>query len=173
MPRLSIQNHVYHFSSTSLMGRTSRPPVSSWLVRQRNRRSSCRLYCPTSSECCSCRSYHSSDTEEQRRSQCLRWHSLRPIQQTTHLEKANRVIRNSCLRIFRCKNKVITVVLHPPEHVAATDDVVEQEADEHPGHIVDWRCRRHPGNGRKGDWKIDVLQKGHPIFLVQSPLDKG
>ena len=68
---------------------------------------------------------------------------------------------------------VITVVLHPPEHVATTDDVVEQEADEHPRHEVDRRCRRYPGYRGKEDRDVEVLQKRHPIFLVQSPLDKG
>ena len=64
------------------------------------------------------------------------------------------------------KKKVITVVLHPPEHVAATDDVVEQEADEGPGHVVDRCCRRNDAYRGKEDREVEVLQKFYAEFFV-------
>ena len=55
------------------------------------------------------------------------------------------------------QRKLITVVLQPPEHVAATDDVVEQEADEYPRYVVDRGCRRHDVEAGKDDREVEVL----------------
>ena len=67
--------------------------------------------------------------------------------------------------------KVPTVVLQPPEDVAATDHVVEQEANEHPRHVVEWR-RRWNGDGIKYDREVDILEKRPLELLVTHPLDK-
>jgi hypothetical protein len=68
--------------------------------------------------------------------------------------------------------KVPTVVLQPPEDVAATDHVVEQEANEHPTHVVEWRRRWNAVDGTKDDWEVDILEKRQLELLVTYPLDK-
>jgi kynurenine formamidase len=56
--------------------------------------------------------------------------------------------------------------------VAATDDVVEQEADEHPGYVVHRRQGWHIAYASEYDREVEVLKKRHLKFLVESPLDK-
>ena len=68
--------------------------------------------------------------------------------------------------------KAPTVVLQPPEDVAATDDVVEQEANEHPRHVVEWRRRWNGGGGTKYEWEVDILEKCQLERLVTRPLDE-
>ena len=68
--------------------------------------------------------------------------------------------------------KVPTVVLQPPEDVAATDHVVEQEANEHPRHVVEWRRRWNSGDGTKDEWEVDILETRQLELLVTRPLDE-
>ena len=70
-----------------------------------------------------------------------------------------------------CKVK-LTVVFAPPAKAALTDDIVEDEADEHPGCIVDWRRRRQKAGTGKDDREIEVLETVHLELLVQYPLDR-
>ena len=67
---------------------------------------------------------------------------------------------------------VPTVVLQPPEDVAATDHVVEQEANEHPRYVVEWCHRWNIGDRTKDEWEVDILEKGQLELLVTRPLDK-
>jgi len=67
-------------------------------------------------------------------------------------------------------NVQLTVVFAPPAEAAPTDDMVEDEADEHPGCIVDRRRRRNVGIG-KDEREIEVLETVHLEFLVHYPLD--
>jgi hypothetical protein len=56
--------------------------------------------------------------------------------------------------------------------VVTADNVVEQEADEHPRHIVQ-RCRRwHIADTIENDREVEVPKKRHLKLLVESPLDK-
>ena len=64
----------------------------------------------------------------------------------------------------------LTVVFAPPADAAPTDDMVEDEAGEHPGCIVDRRRRRNVGIG-KDEREIEVLETVHLELLVQDPLD--
>ena len=65
----------------------------------------------------------------------------------------------------------LTVVFAPPAEAALTDDIIEDEADEHPGCIVDQRRRRQKAGTGKDDWEIEVLETVHLELLVQYPLD--
>jgi hypothetical protein len=56
--------------------------------------------------------------------------------------------------------------------VAVPDNVVEQEADEHPGHIVQ-RCPRWNGpRATEDDREVEIPKKRHLILLLDGPLDK-
>ena len=56
--------------------------------------------------------------------------------------------------------------------MAATDNVVEQEADKHPRHVVQRRRRWHMTDASEDDREVEVPKKRHLKFLVESPLDK-
>jgi hypothetical protein len=58
--------------------------------------------------------------------------------------------------------------------VAATDDVVEQEADENPSHVVQRRRKtpRRVTDATKDNREVEVLEKRQVKLLVESPLDK-
>ena len=64
-----------------------------------------------------------------------------------------------------------TVVFAPPGGAAPTDDIVEDEADEHPGCIVDRRRRRQKAGTGKDEREIEVLETVHLEFIVHYPLD--
>jgi hypothetical protein len=55
--------------------------------------------------------------------------------------------------------------------VPATDDVVEQEADQYESHVVQ-RRGWHIADATKHDREVDVPKKRHLKLLVESPLDK-
>jgi hypothetical protein len=65
----------------------------------------------------------------------------------------------------------LTVVFAPPAEAAPTDDIVEDEADDHPGCIVDRRRRRQRASTAKDEREIEVLETVHLEFLVHHPLD--
>ena len=65
----------------------------------------------------------------------------------------------------------LTVVFAPPAEAAPTDDIVEDEADDHPGCIVDRRRRRQLEDTGKDDREIEVLETVHLELLVHYPLD--
>jgi hypothetical protein len=56
--------------------------------------------------------------------------------------------------------------------VAATDNVVEQEADKHPRYVVQRRRRWHVHGASEDDWEVEVPKKRYLKLLVESPLDK-
>jgi hypothetical protein len=55
--------------------------------------------------------------------------------------------------------------------VATTDNVVEHEADEHPGHVVQRRRNRNEPNATEDDWEVEIPQKRLLIRPLESPLD--
>jgi hypothetical protein len=67
--------------------------------------------------------------------------------------------------------KRLTVVLGPPVKVAATDDIIKDETDEHPERKVEGRRGRHGARGGEEERKIDVLEEADPELLVQNPLE--
>jgi len=66
----------------------------------------------------------------------------------------------------------LTVVFAPPVEAAPTDDIVEDEADEYPGYIVDHRPRSQSGGTTKDEREIEVLEPVYLEFLVHYPLDR-
>jgi hypothetical protein len=56
--------------------------------------------------------------------------------------------------------------------VAATDNVVEHEADAHPRYVVQRRRRRNEVDATKEYREIEIPKETHLIFLLESPLDK-
>jgi hypothetical protein len=56
--------------------------------------------------------------------------------------------------------------------VAVTDDVVEQEANKQPRHVVQRRCKRYRARDSEDERKVEVLEKRHLKLLEESPLDK-
>jgi hypothetical protein len=54
----------------------------------------------------------------------------------------------------------------------ATDNVIENEADEHPRHIIKWRCRWNEANGAENDREVEILEKRQLKLLVENPLDE-
>ena len=56
--------------------------------------------------------------------------------------------------------------------MTATDDVVEQEADEHPRHKVQRRRRRQGARTAEDNGEIEVLEETNSKLLVQSPLEE-
>jgi hypothetical protein len=66
--------------------------------------------------------------------------------------------------------KRLTVVLCPPVKVASTDDIVEDKADEHRGHVV--KGGRDVERDGEDNWEIDVLEETCPELLVQYPLEQ-
>jgi hypothetical protein len=72
---------------------------------------------------------------------------------------------------MKYKNRLLTIVPGPPAEVTPTDSVVEDEADENPGHVVE-RCRRgNSSRTRKDDREVEVFEEVHPEPLVHYPLD--
>lgn len=65
-----------------------------------------------------------------------------------------------------------TIVLGPPAKVAPTDDIVEDKADEHPGHKVERRRRRQATRAGEDDWESDVFEEIDLELLVQDPLNQ-
>jgi hypothetical protein len=55
--------------------------------------------------------------------------------------------------------------------VAPTNDVVEHEADENPGHIVERRRGRQVARAREDEREIEVLEELHLELLLERPLD--
>jgi hypothetical protein len=68
--------------------------------------------------------------------------------------------------------KRLTVVLCPPVKVASTDDIVEDKANEEPGHVVKGGRRRYGGRAAEGDWEINILEEIYTELLVQYPLEQ-
>jgi len=68
--------------------------------------------------------------------------------------------------------KRLTVVLGPPVKVASLDDIVEDKADECPGHVVKGSRRKHVDRATEGDWEINVLEETYSELLVQYPLEQ-
>jgi hypothetical protein len=57
--------------------------------------------------------------------------------------------------------------------VAATDNVVEHKADEHPNHVVQRRRNRCEGGATEGDWEVEIPKKRLLILPLESPLNDG
>lgn len=72
----------------------------------------------------------------------------------------------------RNKKKTRTVVFGPPAKVSPADDVVEDKADEHPGHKVERRRGRQRARAHKDDREAEVLEEIDLELLVQYPLDE-
>ena len=75
----------------------------------------------------------------------------------------------------RQKNKTTqphhkAIVLCPPVKVASTDYTVEDEADEHCGHVVNGGRGRHEAIAVEGNCEIDLLEETYSELLVQYPL---
>ena len=68
--------------------------------------------------------------------------------------------------------KRLTVVLCPPVEVASTDDIVEDEADQHREYEVKGSRRRHCAHATEGHWEIDVFEETRPELLLQYPLEQ-
>jgi poly(3-hydroxybutyrate) depolymerase len=64
-----------------------------------------------------------------------------------------------------------TVIPGPQFEVAATDNIVEQEANENPRHEVDRCCGWHPSHREEKQGEIQISQESDPEALVQYPLD--
>ena len=56
--------------------------------------------------------------------------------------------------------------------MAPTNDIVNDEADEHGGYVIKGCRRRHGASGAEGDWEIDVLEEIYFELLVQYPLEQ-
>jgi hypothetical protein len=56
--------------------------------------------------------------------------------------------------------------------VAPTDDVVEDKADNHPGHVVKGCRGRYEGRSGEDEREVDILEKIDLEFLVQNPLEQ-
>jgi hypothetical protein len=56
--------------------------------------------------------------------------------------------------------------------VAVPDNVVEQEADGHPGHIVQRRRRWNRSDATEDDREVEKPKKSHLTLLLDGPLDK-
>ena len=54
--------------------------------------------------------------------------------------------------------------------MAPTDDVIEDEADQHPGHKVERGRWRHRARTREDDRKVEVLEDADLVPLLQNPL---
>ena len=54
--------------------------------------------------------------------------------------------------------------------MAPTDYIVEDEADEPRGHVVNMGRGRHEAHVVEGDWEIDILEETYSELLVQYPL---
>ena len=54
---------------------------------------------------------------------------------------------------------VLTVVLCPPGEVAAADDIVEDKADDRPGHVVERRRGRDETGAAEDDGEVDVFEE--------------
>ena len=54
--------------------------------------------------------------------------------------------------------------------MAPTDDVVEDEADDSPGHVVQRRSRRNETSTAEDDRPVEVLENNVVILLLQEPL---
>ena len=55
--------------------------------------------------------------------------------------------------------------------MAPTDDIVKDEADEHPWHKIDRRRGRQAAGTGKDEREVEVLEEVHPELLVHYPLD--
>ena len=56
--------------------------------------------------------------------------------------------------------------------MASTDDVVEDKADQHRGHVIKGGRWRHAARAAEGDWEIDVFEETYFELLVQYPLEQ-
>lgn len=74
-------------------------------------------------------------------------------------------------RITSRETKRRTVILGPPAKVAPTDDIVEDKAEEHPGHIVERRRRGHATRADEDDREAEVLEEIEFELFVQDPLN--
>ena len=70
------------------------------------------------------------------------------------------------------ETKTRTVVFGPPAKVPPPDDVVEDKADEHPGHKVERRRGRQGARAHKNDREAEVLEEIDPELFVQYPLNE-
>jgi hypothetical protein len=66
----------------------------------------------------------------------------------------------------------LTIVLRPPAEVTPTDSIVEDEAKDHEGYVVDRRRRGQVESTRKDDREIDVFEELHLELLVHYPLEE-
>ena len=62
--------------------------------------------------------------------------------------------------------KQLTVVFRPPAKVAPTDDIIEEKADEHPGHVVERSCRRQVARASEDEGEVDIFEETDPELLV-------
>ena len=53
-----------------------------------------------------------------------------------------------------------------------TDNKVEDEADENPGNVVEWRRWWHVARAREHEGEIDVFEELHSELLLQYPLER-
>jgi hypothetical protein len=94
-------------------------------------------------------------------------HSLHPIQRITHLKVTqvpSDVRKKSPSDSFTMKQ--LTVILGPPAKVAPTDDIIEEKANEHPGHVVKRGCRRHVARAGEDEREVEIFEEPDPELLV-------
>ena len=56
--------------------------------------------------------------------------------------------------------------------MATTDDIVEDKADKHRGHVVNGSRRRYGARAEERDREVDVLEEADFELLVQYPLEQ-
>ena len=61
------------------------------------------------------------------------------------------------------RSTVLTIVFRPPGEVTAADDVVEDEPDDTPRHVVRWSSRRDVTRASEHDRPVDVLQEARGV----------
>ena len=55
--------------------------------------------------------------------------------------------------------------------MAPTDDIIEDKADQHPGHVVKRRCRRQVSRAAEDDREVDIFERNDLELLVKCQLD--
>ncbi len=66
----------------------------------------------------------------------------------------------------RKRSHRLTIIFGPPAEVATTDDIVEQEADEDPWHVVERRCRWHVARPDENKREVKILEESKVELLV-------
>jgi len=65
------------------------------------------------------------------------------------------------------------IVFCPPGEVAPTDDIIEDEANDHVGDIVERRCGREEASSREDNGEVHIFKEVPVEFLVKDILDEG